>query len=486
MLRFRSRTLLNTLSATPQISTRQAQPTKSHSIPVSKWQKSKMDKFYRFFILKNPFYHKGFSQSPETLLAYKWYFDNIFTSRDFLQKELKDYVEKCDVDIIGKQEKENYVQIRASFRSPMKSILQKHEKSKILVEAIPECTEMAYFELVLPKNKPFSKVCVQFAGTGDHGYKKRRENFAIPLINEYNIGSVIYENAYYGKRKPDDQVRSALCYATDLVALGGYGSFDIPIILEFLKRDFGINNVGLTGISLGGHMACIAGSLQPEPTPVVAAMSWSSSSVVWTEGLMSETMGWEGLNENLENCDKTVEILSNMENELENVRFLKKWNGHPVESKYLKNSPAMFGMRVFGDYFSSFPQLPAPVSPELCKFVVAEKDAYYPQIDSCPAVEDCWPGVSVDVKAKHGHVTGYICGNDMFGKALDEVLEKNSDRLKIGNGLGVHDGNYDSVEVIDNPPDDVWIDNKTKFIAFFDPIVVMGIGLARGLIKRFL
>merc|ERR1712066_356325 len=178
-------------------------------------------------------------------------------------------------------------------------------------------------------------------------------------------------------------------------------------------------------------------------------------------------MVFDGLNKHLETCSKTQKIIKQMENELTKVELLQKWEGYEDKSK---NSPAVFGMRVFGDYFSSFPQLPTPVSPELCKFVVAERDAYYPQIDSCPAVEDCWPGVSVDVKPNHGHVTGYICGNDMFGEALDEVLEKNAKRLK--HELGVHNGNFDGVKIIDNPPDDVWVDNKTKFIAFFDPIVV--------------
>ena len=451
-----------------------------HSIPVSKWQKSKVDKFYRLFILKNPFYKKGFAPNPEVLKAYKWYYDTIFTKRDRLTQELAPYVKKCDVEIVGKQEHEDYIQIRARFRSPMKEVLTKYEKTQILIDYIPDCADTAYFEMVLPR-KEFSKVCVQFAGTGDHGYKKRRDNFAIPLIKEYNIGSVIYENAYYGKRKPEGQIRSALGYATDLVALGGYVGFDNQIILEFLKREFGLNNVALTGISLGGHLACIAGCLSPYQTPIVSAMSWSSSSVVWTEGLMSETMGFDGLNKHLETCSETRKIIKQMENEMTQVHLLQKWQGHEDPSQ---NSPAVFGMRVFGDYFSSFPMLPTPVSPELCKFVVAARDAYYPQIDSCPAVEDCWPGVKVDVKPNHGHVTGYICGNDMFGEALDEVLEKNAKRLK--HELGVHSGDFKGLKIIDNPPDDVWVDNKTKFIAFFDPIVVFGISAARSLIKRFL
>ena len=66
---------------------------------ISTKEKSKVDKFYRLFILKNPFYKKGFSQNPEVLLAYKWYFDTIFTNRERMTQELAPFVKKCDVEI---------------------------------------------------------------------------------------------------------------------------------------------------------------------------------------------------------------------------------------------------------------------------------------------------------------------------------------------------------------------------------------------------
>ncbi|CAF4359214.1 unnamed protein product, partial [Rotaria sordida] len=33
---------------------------------------------------------------------------------------------------------------------------------------------------------------------------------AVPLINQYRIGSILLENLYYGLRKPPDQSRSSL------------------------------------------------------------------------------------------------------------------------------------------------------------------------------------------------------------------------------------------------------------------------------------
>ena len=282
------------------------------------------------------------------------------------------------------------------------------------------------------------------------------------MIETYSIGSVIYENAYYGRRKPADQNRSALNYATDLADIGLAISLETRIIIDFLKSTFGFKNIGLTGASFGGHLACIAGSSIESSIPVIPLMSWTSSSVVWTEGLLYETMAWKEISKHIE---QNPDILKEVQN-------LKKgvipWQGR---IKPEENTDALFAMRTFADYFSNLSNYTTPVSPEKVRFVVAKKDAYYPQIDTVPSMEITWPGVEVRVIEDKGHVQGYIKQEEYF-EEINRVMHENSET----------DGQSVNFDGHDFGNDELWIDNKTKFIAFFDPIVV---GLVK-LLKKVL
>ncbi|CAF4296947.1 unnamed protein product, partial [Rotaria sordida] len=97
----------------------------------------------------------------------------------------------------------------------------------------------AHFQLVLSRDHRFGidsiPIGICYAGTGDHGFTRRRLFTAVPLINQYPIGSILLENPYYGLRKLPNQSHSSLLYITDLY---------IMAILH--------------GFSLGGHMASLA------------------------------------------------------------------------------------------------------------------------------------------------------------------------------------------------------------------------------------
>ncbi|CAF4246146.1 unnamed protein product, partial [Rotaria sordida] len=54
---------------------------------------------------------------------------------------------------------------------------------------VPIQVAIAHFQLVLSR---------------DHGFSRRRLCTAVPLINQYPIGSILLENPYYGLRKPPD------------------------------------------------------------------------------------------------------------------------------------------------------------------------------------------------------------------------------------------------------------------------------------------
>jgi hypothetical protein len=96
-----------------------------------------------------------------------------------------------------------------------------------------------------------------YAGTGDHGYSRRRLLTAVPLINQYRIGSILLENPYYGPRKPSYQSRSSLSYVTDLYIMGKALVLESLVLLYWCQK-MKLTPAILHGYSLGGHMASLA------------------------------------------------------------------------------------------------------------------------------------------------------------------------------------------------------------------------------------
>ncbi len=63
------------------------------------------------------------------------------------------------------------------------------------------------------------------------------------------------ENPFYGSRKPPGQVRSQLQHVSDLFVMGLALIFECLVLLKWLEGE-GLGPVGLTGLSMGGHVSC--------------------------------------------------------------------------------------------------------------------------------------------------------------------------------------------------------------------------------------
>jgi len=105
---------------------------------------------------------------------------------------------------------------------------------------------------------------------------------AKPLANEYGIASVLLENPFYGSRKPGNQVRSSLRFVVDLFIMGAALILESLVLLRWGDRQ-GYSPLGITGISMGGHMASLACTAWPEQLAVVPCLSWSTASSVFTQ-----------------------------------------------------------------------------------------------------------------------------------------------------------------------------------------------------------
>uniref|UniRef100_A0A8C0KZN3 Abhydrolase domain containing 18 n=1 Tax=Canis lupus dingo TaxID=286419 RepID=A0A8C0KZN3_CANLU len=114
------------------------------------------------------------------------------------------------------------------------------------------------FQLIVPKewNSKYKPVCIHLAGTGDHHYWRRRTLMARPMIKEARMASLLLENPYYILLKPKDQIRSSLKNVSDLFVMGGALVLESTALLHWLERE-GYGPLGMTGISMGGHVSLL-------------------------------------------------------------------------------------------------------------------------------------------------------------------------------------------------------------------------------------
>ncbi|XP_055744530.1 protein ABHD18 [Salvelinus fontinalis] len=160
---------------------------------------------------------------------------------------------------------------------------------------LPSESIKARFQFVVPKKwKNHKPVCIHLAGTGDHFFWKRRTLMARPMIKEAGMASLLLENPYYGYRKPKEQVRSSLRNVSDLFVMGAALILESAVLLHWLERE-DYWPLGMTGISMGGHMASLAVTNWPKPIPLIPCLSWTTASNVFTTGVLSKAVNWREL-----------------------------------------------------------------------------------------------------------------------------------------------------------------------------------------------
>lgn len=374
---------------------------------------SKFDTFYRRLIFTK-FYTKGWG-NPETLKKIFHEHRNL-RNRDACCK-LISQMQLDSVHIDSQVIKNNVVTIKGHFDTPLYSWLPNLVNPNIKTARFEFLYPQNWQNLNIDKGKKqhsvkqlvtqlgLKPVCIHMAGTGDHGFGRRRELIAKPLLKSSGIASLILENPYYGTRKPKEQMGSGLLHVTDLFILGCCIILESQILLRWLKEQ-GFGPLGLTGISMGGHMACLAASNWPEPITLVPCLSWTSSSVVWTEGVLSKSIPWKTLEMQLIKDFKELEEIYNDFSE----QTINKSNDIKVKLKEKRkifadtkmktkkstkdDKLAMLFMKEVMDQFTHLGNYSTPVDPSLATFFVAENDAYYPTANLTPMTE-IWPGCEV-------------------------------------------------------------------------------------------
>ena len=123
-----------------------------------------------------------------------------------------------------------------------------------------------------------------------------------------------------------------MLHVNDLFIMGCCLILESIVLLHWLKR-LNYGPLGVTGVSMGGHMASLAASGWPEKLAVVPCMSWTSASVVWIDGVMSRSLPWRLLEKQYsENEAFEKEIFSQ----------LKKLTSPIDVNSFNKKSPSWF------------------------------------------------------------------------------------------------------------------------------------------------
>ncbi|XP_068239380.1 protein ABHD18 isoform X2 [Palaemon carinicauda] len=242
---------------------------------------SRVDQIYRSILLSR-FFVRGWGK-PENLRRI-FAFRKIISNRDTCFPLVD---KNHPVTITKEVDSGDHVLLEAEFISPFVAHLP---------GLLPKESEKATFQMVLPKSwqSNLRPTCLHLAGTGDHGFWRRRMLMAKPLLEEAGIASVMLENPFYGCRKPKDQLRSSLHNVSDLFVMGGCLVLESLAIFHWCER-MGFGPLGITGISMGGHMASVAATAWPKPLAIVPCLSWSTASQCFTQGVMSGAINWEML-----------------------------------------------------------------------------------------------------------------------------------------------------------------------------------------------
>ncbi|XP_050420564.1 protein ABHD18 [Adelges cooleyi] len=264
---------------------------------------NKFDYLYRKLLLTKYFVNGwGDPEKLKSIFEFRKYIVN----RDSCNKLVPtDY----PVKIVKKKEDSDSITFEGVFESPFFCYLP---------TVVPRESHLAHFQLLLPKKwrsinaKP---ICLHMAGTGDQYYWRRRAFLANPLLKEAGIGSIILENPFYGKRKPSNQVRSTLCNVSDIFVMGGCLILESLVLFNWCERE-GFGPLGVTGLSMGGHMASLAAASWPKPVVLVPCLSGTTASGVFTEGAMSCAIDWNLL-------EQQYKSNATYKNEIVNVNDLK-------------------------------------------------------------------------------------------------------------------------------------------------------------------
>ncbi|XP_070330968.1 protein ABHD18 isoform X3 [Odocoileus virginianus] len=420
---------------------------------------SKLDILYRRLLLTKLFIRGwGRPEDLKRLFEFRKIIGNRERCQNLVSSDYPVYIDKIE-------EQSDCKILDGHFVSPM---------AHYVPDIMPIESVIARFQFIVPKewNSKYRPVCIHLAGTGDHHYWRRRTLMARPMIKEARMASLLLENPYYGCRKPKDQIRSSLKNVSDLFVMGGALVLESAALLHWLERE-GYGPLGMTGISMGGHMASLAVSNWPKPMPLIPCLSWSTASGVFTT-TDSFKMGQEFVKRFPSSADKPTNL--NLVSRTLNLDMADQVvSQKPVErhkssktsisatseglllqdtskmdcfnqtlsankSSYTSCSPqschllskeqrrnnlqkeSLIFMKGVMDECTHVANFSVPVDPSLIIVVQAKEDAYIPRT-GVRSLQEIWPGCEIRY-LEGGHISAYLFKQGLFRRAIYDAFER--------------------------------------------------------------
>lgn len=177
-------------------------------------------------------------------------------------------------------------------------------------ERLPACARVARVRVLVPEGD-VRGAALHLAASGDQGFGVRLR-FAAPLL-ERGIAAVVLENAFYGSRRPANQVGPAVRSVSDLHLMGAATFQEGRALLRWMqgwlaegaperragpaaRRDGrGGPLVGVTGFSMGGQLAAMVGASVAFPCAVVPIAASCSPDSVLRDGVLRHVAHWAAL-----------------------------------------------------------------------------------------------------------------------------------------------------------------------------------------------
>jgi len=225
--------------------------------------------------------------------------------------------------------------------------------------------------------------------------------------------------------------------------------------LNWLTRS-GFGPVGVTGISMGGHNAALAGASWNRPCSIVPCLSWTTASKPFTEGVMRESVSWDVLETEFSSYDHSCmtelcQLIHSPEFDANNEifragkQFAKDYpkgimgegwddshldsgvsNGNS-ENKIRRKAEAITFMRGIMDECTHLGNFSRPVDSSLAFVVTASCDGFVPQVGSIP-LTNLWKGCIHRNIPAHGHVSAILFKADVFRQAITDSFELNAQK----------------------------------------------------------
>jgi dienelactone hydrolase len=224
---------------------------------------------------------------------------------------------------------------------------------------------------------------VHLAATGDVGFGRRLRTLALPLARQ-GIGAMILENPFYGRRRPGGQWGVYLREFADLLLMGRAAVEEGRALLRWLELE-GYGPLGITGVSMGGQMAAVAGAAFDAPVAIISCIGGHGGAPVFTEGALSQQVAWG------------------------------------VLERDAGGAGARARLRELID-FSEIRQLPVPLAPEAAILIGAKNDGFIPTW-SVQLHHAHWPGSElrwIDT----GHVGAFVLHAATFQQAIVDALDR--------------------------------------------------------------